>query len=80
MPTVKRKSVPAVALPDALAALPAEQQASRQVFYLAATGEVFADYEYVLSRLTQAIRGAAFVLPPANLSVRAQRQVESHVL
>lgn len=46
MPVVKRKHVQPVSLPASLAAAHAQHE-DRDVFYLAATGEVFDDYEYV---------------------------------
>lgn len=46
MPFVKRKPVQPLAVPEALVAAQSQGQ-NPNVFYLAATGEVFADYEYV---------------------------------
>lgn len=46
MPIVKRKPVQPLPIPEALVAA-LEKGENRAVFYLAATGEVFAEYEYV---------------------------------
>lgn len=44
MPFIKRKPVLPLAVPESLVAAQAQGQ-NPPVFYLAATGEVFADYE-----------------------------------
>ena len=53
MPVLKRKPVQAQPLPDALLAAQAKGD-DPAVFYLAETGEVFADYEYVVLRCGRA--------------------------
>lgn len=67
MPFVKRKPVLPLGLPDALVSA-TEKGQNPNVFYLAATGEVFADYEYVVT-LIQKLRSAFELLSPAYFSV-----------
>lgn len=78
MPFVKRKAVDPLPVPAALVDAQAAGQ-NPAVFFLAATGEVFVDYECVARALTQGVHRAAGLLPPAHLPERAERQGQSDV-